>query len=232
METDTKFPAWVSLMLSAPPVPQLSPHLTSFKSPPVYTKSSQIPPNPCMVSTTVTVHPYHLDSFTPLRPPNPPQSTPKPHQHSFRTPTTLKLCTNLHHQPCGTPGLVPVHHKSPHNTEWCVTTGVHHPTTGVQSKECSHTCVIVTTAESHRLAGLTSTTWSPSVLTSLDECQWGHYFCMEECSPIPFASSTYPCQMPLYQCVPSAAVCATATECDGTLVGRFHLCCCPTDIHL
>lgn len=81
--------------------------------------------------------------------------------------------------------MVPVHHKSPHNTEWCVTTGVHYPTTGVQSKECSHTCVTVTTAESHRLAGLTSTTWSPSVLTSLDECQWGHYFCMEECSPIP-----------------------------------------------
>lgn len=120
METDTKFPAWVSWMPTAPPVPQISPNLTS---PQIPIGVHQIVPNP-----TKSLNYHHNPSLSPglLYIPGDlltlPRSPPNPTSTPVGPPKLSNSTPNSTPSPEGPLDQSQFTTKGPIPLQWCVTT--------------------------------------------------------------------------------------------------------------
>jgi len=80
----------------------------------------------------------------------------------------------------------------------------------------------------HLLTVLTATVLSPNV----SECQWVPFFFTWRNSGTHLSFILTSMSDTIFSDCPSAAICCTATKCNGILVRRFNLCCYTANIYL
>lgn len=80
------------------------------------------------------------------------------------------------------------------------------------------------------LTVLICTVWTLQTFTSVSECQWCHFFFMEELSGRSLFHKHFHVRYHSVK-LPPSAICLTSTKCRGILVRRFNLYRCTTNIH-